>query len=100
MDDADVLDEEVWVADGTYYEHITLKDGVGLYGGFTGCNGLEETEREQRDWETNQTAIDGTDNGTVVIGANNSIVDGFIIQHWHGFECGGIENFESSPSEV
>ena len=55
LDDADVLDEEVWVAEGTYYQHITLKDGVALYAGFTGCGGLEEAERDQRDWESNPT---------------------------------------------
>jgi hypothetical protein len=27
---------EVWVARGTYVENITLKDGVALYGGYSG----------------------------------------------------------------
>ena len=50
INDADVLDEEVWVAEGMYNENITLKDGVALYGGFSGLGELEETARDQRDW--------------------------------------------------
>ncbi|MDI6827511.1 MAG: hypothetical protein QME62_03395 [Armatimonadota bacterium] len=47
--------DEVWVAKGTYVERITLKVGVGLYGGFEGT----ETSRDQRNWRTNVTIIDG-----------------------------------------
>jgi pectin methylesterase-like acyl-CoA thioesterase len=40
--------DEIWVKAGTYNELITLKDGIGLCGGFTGY----ETEREERNWAT------------------------------------------------
>jgi hypothetical protein len=100
LNDADVLDEEVWVADGTYFEHIILKEGVALYGGFTGCRGYEETERDQRNGESNLTAIDGDYSGTtaVVMGANNAIIDGFTIQNGmtHGYGSGML-NVEASP---
>ena len=98
LNDADVLDEEVWVAEGTYYEYITLKDGVGFYGGFTGCGELEETERDQRDWEINSTIIDGGNSRTVVIGANNAIIDGFTIQNGNADNGGGMNNDNTSPT--
>jgi hypothetical protein len=68
-------DDEIWVAAGTYYptsdyglvadanysevqarlKHFRMKDGVGIYGGFTGT----ETTREQRDFRTNVTILSG-----------------------------------------
>ena len=36
--------DQVWVRYGVYYEHVTLKSGVGLYGGFRGT----ETSLSQR----------------------------------------------------
>jgi len=60
INDADVADEEVWVAKvaagGTYPEAIVMKSGVKLYGGFNGT----ETELNQRNWTTNITTIDGS----------------------------------------
>jgi len=53
---------EVWVTAGTYpvYEDSVMnalrpRDGVALYGGFVGT----ETDREQRDWENQQTVLSG-----------------------------------------
>ncbi|MCP4344108.1 MAG: right-handed parallel beta-helix repeat-containing protein, partial [Desulfobacterales bacterium] len=53
---------EVWVAKSTYYiyetsssDAVELTNGVHLYGGFAGT----ETSREDRDWNTNTTTIDG-----------------------------------------
>jgi len=77
IDDADVLDEEVWVAKATYYEKIVMKPGVAIYGGFLG----NESQRDQRDWQTNETIIDGGGNGHTVTGANDAILDGFTIQN-------------------
>jgi hypothetical protein len=67
---------EVWVAEGAYDEtrvspfhepvvdtgSLVLKSGVDLYGGFIGL-GAEgnETAREERDWESNLTTIDGSE---------------------------------------
>jgi len=55
--------------------------GIHLYGGFSGT----ETDRNQRDWATNVTAMDGsTARGGlpayhVVVGAENATLDGFTI---------------------
>ncbi len=56
IDYADVSDDDVWVAQGTYYEAIVMKSGVALYGGFNGT----ETERSERNWTTNVTTLDGS----------------------------------------
>ncbi|BDD12655.1 hypothetical protein FUAX_50870 (plasmid) [Fulvitalea axinellae] len=48
---------ELWIAEGIYVEkEIPAKKGYDLYGGFNGT----ETERGQRDWETNVTTIGRT----------------------------------------
>ncbi|MBK8431320.1 MAG: hypothetical protein IPL28_08530, partial [Chloroflexi bacterium] len=53
--------DEIWVATGVYTpsaiytESFQLVPGAGLYGGFIGS----ESEREQRDWETNPTVLSG-----------------------------------------
>ncbi|MCX7001161.1 MAG: right-handed parallel beta-helix repeat-containing protein, partial [Candidatus Sumerlaeota bacterium] len=83
INDADVADEEVWVAQGTYTEAITMLSGVKLYGGFNGT----ETELNQRNWTTNVTTIDastargGLPAYHVVIMDNitNATIDGFSI---------------------
>ncbi len=88
---------EVWVAEGTYseervsYPHseyldintgsILMKENVHLYGGFDG----NETELSQRNWKTHETILDGSTarEGSnayhVVVGANNSTLDGFVV---------------------
>lgn len=75
--------DEIWVAAGTYSEHLLMKDGVGLYGGFEGL----ETLRAQRDWLTHRTILDGSTNGVVLTlkqcGASTT-VDGFTIQMGSG----------------
>ena len=85
---------EVWVAAGTYGEvrnHIkdnintgslALRPGVALYGGFHGT----ESTRDARDADQNitvisgKTARDGKAAYHVVIGADKSTLDGFIIR--------------------
>ena len=67
--------DEIWVAQGTYKPsawpntsnytapremHFSMKNGVGIYGGFDGT----ETQRDERDWENNTTTLSG-DIGTV-----------------------------------
>lgn len=56
IDDADVADEEVWVAAAGYDEAIVMKSGVAVYGGFNGT----ETSRSERNWTTNLTTIDAS----------------------------------------
>ncbi|MEA4880311.1 MAG: hypothetical protein VB045_02400 [Synergistaceae bacterium] len=55
---------EFWIAAGTYHptddllkrnETFVLKNGVALYGGFSGT----ETLRSQRNWVTNKTNLSG-----------------------------------------
>lgn len=52
--------KEIWVADGTYEDSITINDGTALYGGFEGSGGAEETMLDQRDFARNVTTIDAT----------------------------------------
>ena len=71
---------EVWVAAGVYPESVTMKNGIALYGGFTGV----ETQRDQRSPTANVTVIDasGTASGfhaLVFDSVSNAILDGFII---------------------
>lgn len=90
--DAASSGDEVWVAAGTYDElrtasatgSLQMKAGVALYGGFDGT----ETARSERKYKTNITIIDGI-NGrgvltrayNVVRGANNAVLNGFIVQN-------------------
>ncbi|MCM1352379.1 MAG: carboxypeptidase regulatory-like domain-containing protein [Alistipes senegalensis] len=64
-------DMEIWVSAGTWNERIFgLRDGVSIYGGFTGA----ETAKTER---TKKTTITGT--VYLYNDAKTSVVDGFII---------------------
>jgi len=84
---------EIWVARGVYYPSgdvereatFTLVSGIEVYGGFKGT----EVRKEQRNWLKNTTILSGeigdqsvlTDNVYhVVTGADDAILDGFIIR--------------------
>ncbi|MCX6376223.1 MAG: chitobiase/beta-hexosaminidase C-terminal domain-containing protein, partial [Armatimonadetes bacterium] len=91
--------DEVWVAGDSahpYYERITLKAGVGLYGGFAGA----ETHRSQRDWNANVTVLDGRLGGSVVTSPANAPaetrIDGFTITLGQSALGGGIFSGERS----
>jgi len=88
--------DEVWVRAGVYNEvrggatgSLVMKSNVALYGGFTGTEAppLDVSTRRNRDWIKNPTIIDGG-NGRglgqpayhVVVGANNSVLDGFTVR--------------------
>lgn len=79
-----VAGDEVWVAQGTYYENIVMKDGAALYGGFGGV----ETARNQRNWKTYVTILDGNQMGSVIVMGNCSSsatrIDGFTIRNGSG----------------
>ena len=87
--------DEIWLAQGTYSPGNTANDtftidrAIQLYGGFNGT----ETERDQRDWETNQTILSGGDiNNTVVTAQSTAAVasiDGVIIQEGNSDDDGG-----------
>jgi hypothetical protein len=69
---------EIWVAAGTYYENVTLSNGVSLYGGFAGT----ESDRSQRLPATNVTTIVPAADGRVVTipsDSANVTLDGFSI---------------------
>ncbi len=79
-----VSGEEIWVAQGVYYPDVggsqvdndrlatfTLIDGVSIYGGFNGT----ETDRNQRDPETNTTVLSGDIDGDDTNGDGNNIAE-------------------------
>lgn len=80
---ADATNAEVWVKEGTYFESITIPDGVKIYGGFAGT----ETLLSQRDIDANPTIINAStvasgspaDHVVVVSGVTNTRVDGFTL---------------------
>jgi hypothetical protein len=80
---------EVWVAKGTYPEHIYLAPFVYLYGGFNGT----ETSRDSRNVLTTPTIIDGGGTKTIVSSVNTgflvSALDGFTIQNGGVYTAGG-----------
>jgi len=96
---------EVWVAAGIYDEprsedgSLRMRASVELYGGFTGTEGA----RNQRDWRQHLTIIEGAfaNNGApaehVVMGANNSRLDGFLIRGGRGENGAGMLNASVSP---
>lgn len=97
---------EVWVAAGSYVEGrpnagaLRLRTGVDLYGGFAG----DEVVREQRDPAANITIIDAgaSNNGepaqNAVLGADDTILDGFTIRHGQGQDGAGMSNIAVSPT--
>ena len=82
----------IGVAAGTYEENIEMKSFVNLYGGYSALDW-------ERDIELNETIIDGGGDGHVVIGADDSTIDGFTITNGRtGEEGGGINCMDSSPT--
>ncbi len=92
--------DEVWVARGTYVENITLKLGVGLYGGFVGT----EMAKDERDWSANVAILDGNQAGSVVISprwaTSATRIDGFTIRNGKAGIGGGILCIGSSPTII
>lgn len=80
---------EVWVAQGTYPEHIYLAPFVYLYGGFSGT----ETNRSGRNISLNPTVIDGGGTKSIVRSVNTgylvSALDGFTVQNGGVYTGGG-----------
>jgi hypothetical protein len=92
--------EDIWVAAGTYFESLIMRDGVALYGGFAG----NETDRAQRDRKANETVLDGNQTGRVIMILNcqtpRTRVDGFTIRNGRlggGFGA-GIFCEDSAPT--
>ena len=96
IDTAKPAGGEVWVAEGTYTEHITLPAFVYLYGGFAG----NETDRASRNVAADTAILDGDETPTVVNSVNAgylvSAVDGFTVQNGGTYTegIGGLEGVE------
>lgn len=90
---AAVNGDQVWVAQGTYVERITLKNGVLLYGGFPVGGG----EWASRNVGAHETTLDGGQGGDVVTAPSSvtatARIDGFTIRNG---SC-GILCSNSSP---
>lgn len=87
---------DIWIARGTYAEHITLKPGLSLFGGFSGT----ESSLEQRNWHTNLSAIWGTTNKAVIIITNagpDTQLNGLTIGGGNGIHGGGVQVVASGP---
>ncbi len=103
------LGGEVWVAQGTYTQHVSIPAFVYLYGGFAGS----ETNRAARNISAHRTVVDGGGQPTVVqslsAGYLLSTLDGFTVQNggiytggqlaglWPNGLGGGIECEVSAP---
>lgn len=106
---ASVAGDSIWVANGTYYpgpsgsnsSNFALKQNVGVFGGFTGVGGLEETLFSQRDFNLNITRLSGDldTSGThtsqdayhVVSGIGQdttALIDGFIVEFGNAIGAG------------
>ncbi|TAD84064.1 MAG: hypothetical protein EAY75_13810, partial [Bacteroidetes bacterium] len=92
---------QVWVAAGTYNlsTSLTMKNGVGIYGGFAGTEDLIS----QRNLAANTSIL--TTNGTDRVILNNEngvgsagVLDGFTIQGGNAARGGGIANWGASPT--
>ncbi|MCE5314448.1 MAG: right-handed parallel beta-helix repeat-containing protein [Armatimonadota bacterium] len=82
--------DEVWVAEGTYTITVICptKSNIGIYGGFAG----DELNRNDRDWVTHETIIDGSANYLVVdvpIEGSGSVIDGFTFRNGVPYDVGG-----------
>jgi len=74
-----VSGDEIWVKAGVHYPGaagnreatFTLKNGVALYGGFAGT----ETDRSQRNWQTNLTILSGDIDRNDINTDGNSIAE-------------------------
>lgn len=101
--------DEVWVRAGVYPEvetnggrSLEMRFRGRVYGGFAGG----ETERDQRDPALNITVLQGTAQGPedrtptapVVLGAPNSLLDGFTIRGGRSLRGGGMMVFRTEPT--
>jgi hypothetical protein len=66
--------DEIWIAEGTYIEAITITANIALYGGFTGT----ETTREQRDRLTHPTILnsEGISSTVITVSGEITVLDG------------------------
>jgi hypothetical protein len=98
IDLAAVTGGEVWVAAGTYHEHIRIPAYVYLYGGFAG----NETARAERNVTDHPTVIDGDSVPNVVYSAYSgymvSALDGFTVQNGGTYTAGDMDIITQNPN--
>ncbi len=88
--------DEIWVAQGTYAGHLTLKPDIALYGGFAGV----EATRAERNWTNHLSVLWGTTNQAVVTITNSgpaTRLDGFTVGGGQAIHGGGIKMVGSGP---
>lgn len=90
---------EIWVKAATYdiEEPISFHPlEIALYGGFAG----NETHRKQRNWQKNETIIDGGNRGKLIFNRNHLLIDGFTLTGGNGGytsnQGGGIYNYTNA----
>jgi len=88
--------DQIWARYGVYYERITLKDGVSLYGGF---RGTEQTLSERPSFPRSspdpyETVLDGQQGGSVVTTPSSASrtyrLDGFTVRNGNSSYGGGL----------
>lgn len=80
IDVASAQGGDVWVRRGRYVESLSVRAFAHVYGGFKG----NETCRDERDWSSNETMLNGDQGGSVVtfsegVGLWTSTIDGLAI---------------------
>ena len=73
----------IWVAQGTYTENLRLKPGVRLEGGY-------KADYSARNWNAWPSVVDGAQQGSVVIGADEATLDGFTLRNGKAAMGGGV----------
>ncbi len=88
--------EQIWVAQGEYFERITVPRNVWIYGGFAGT----ETAILQRNIKLHPVVINGMASGSVVTippSAGSSRLDGFTLTNGYATSGGGIACAGATP---
>ncbi|MCA9413799.1 MAG: hypothetical protein KC944_21465, partial [Candidatus Omnitrophica bacterium] len=71
--------DSIWVADGTYEEHVIVEIPLDLYGSFRGF----ENSPQQRDLSLGRTVIDQRQDGSIVMTTQDLVLDGFnLVNGW------------------
>jgi hypothetical protein len=82
--------DEIWVKASTYHltAPVTVDKAVTIYGGFSG----NETERDQRNWHTYTTKLDGQDATPCLLISDNATIDGLVLVGGKGSLGGAVLN--------
>lgn len=78
--------DDIWVAEGSYHELVTMKANVALYGGFSGPG----STLADRDPATYRTFIDGDDARACVVPADGTRLDGFTLYNGNATDGGAM----------